>query len=221
MNTGAVITMAIGWITSIVPTPVPDAAAALEAEEHRTRRADDGRRGDEHLGEGVAAGEDAGKEDGQRALGEIAGHHDRGPLPPEGSQCVGPAGPSGSDGPRIDAAAGPCHQDPERDGPRDIGEDHEQDAEQGRVQGFPSGGVPDSRSGPLDARLGPSLAPPGTAPGGRPSGPVRRPAGTPHVCAFRDAPRTIVAMTFLPGRHRPRRTAAAGSGHFAAEPETR
>ena len=54
MNTGVARRTAIGWMTSIVPTPVPDAAAAPEPGEDAPDRAGHGGRAAQHLDQRVA-----------------------------------------------------------------------------------------------------------------------------------------------------------------------
>ena len=79
MKTGAASRTATGWMTSIVPTPVPDAAAAAEPGEHRPDRAGHGRRAAQHLDQRVA-GDDPREEHRQCALEQVAGDDDRRPL---------------------------------------------------------------------------------------------------------------------------------------------
>ena len=111
-------------MTSIVPTPGPDAAAAAEAEEHRSRRTDDRgeRAGD--LDRGLA-GDDPGEDDRQGALEQVADDDDRRPLATEGPQRVRAARPPGADRPRVGPAADPGDEDAERDRAGEVRHDDE------------------------------------------------------------------------------------------------
>ena len=164
MKTGVASSTATGWMTSIVPDARPDPAAAPEPGEHGPDRAGHRRHAAQHLDQRIA-GHDAGEDDRQGALEQVAGDHDRRPARAQRPQRIGAAGPPRADRAWVDPARGAGDEDADRDRARQVGDEHQADrpdhdhrvhqARSSRVEDPWSQGPPDGRSlASGDRRLG-------------------------------------------------------------------
>ena len=200
MKTGAARTTASGWMTSIVPTPVPTPRPLRKPANTDQIAPATALAAHKRLDQRVPAGHEAGQEHGQRALGQVADDHDRGPLATERPQRIRAAGSARSDRPRVGAARDPGDEDAHRDGAGEVGDQHQDGGAQDerRVQ----------RHAPMAVRDAVPFRRPRPESSTGPGGPSVARLATPRVPSR--------AMTHLPSRPVCRARRASARPHRSA-----
>ena len=191
-------------MTSMVPTPVPTPRPLRNPTNTDQIGAGHGGRAAQDLDEGLTR-DDAGQQDRDGALQQVADDNDDRPLSAERPKGVGPAGSPGPDGPWVNASRIARDEHAYRDRAREVGDQHQDqcpDHDRG-VQGHAPASVGDARR-PAAPKVR-SLAPASGRPGRR-NGPLESTSGTievPSETAW------IAPLEEVASRHRRSRSSAA------------